>query len=202
MKYRVSLLPEKNRKRLVGKKKAEKGRGIANIVLLVLLAAVLISVLGKVYADSRLNEIKSMNAAYEQKVSQLHQYREISNTLQNKIQLIENIQVNEPQLYNFIANVGNIVHPGISVTNIACTDWRTSRICTITGTSTSRAAFVTYLEELEGIENVTSATCTAYTVSLTNGEPVATFSITITCSGGAAIVSQAPAETTTAAATE
>ena len=202
MKYRVSLLPEKNRKRIVGKKKAEKGRGIANVVLLVLLAAILISILGKVYADARLNEIVSMNLACEQKVSQLQQYREINNTLQNKIKLIENIQVNEPQLYNFMTKVGNVVHPGISVTNIACTDWRTSRICTITGTATSRAAFATYLEELKGIENVTSATCTSYTVSLTNGEAVATFSISITCSGGAAIVTQAPTETTTAAATE
>ena len=111
MKYRVSLLPEKNRKRIVGKKKAEKGRGIANVVLLVLLAAILISILGKVYADARLNEIVSMNAAYEQKVSQLQQYREINNTLQNKIKLIENIQVNEPQLYNFMTKVGNVVHP-------------------------------------------------------------------------------------------
>lgn len=201
MKYRVSLLPEKNRKRIVGKKKAEKGRGITNVVLLVLLAVVLIAILGKIYADSRLNEIKSMNAEYEQKVSQLQHYREINNTLQNKIKLIENIQVNEPQLYNFITKVGNVVHPGISVTNIACTDWRTSRICTITGTSTSRAAFVAYLEDLEGIENVTSAAETAYTVSLMNGEPVATFSIAITCSGGAAVVAPAPTETTTAAAT-
>jgi Tfp pilus assembly protein PilN len=201
MKYRVSLLPEKNRKRLVGKKKAEKGRGITNIVMLILLAAVLISLLGKVYADAKLNEIKDMNAAYEQKVSQLQQYREINNTLQNKIKLIENIQVNEPQLYNFVATLGNIKHPGVSLTNISCVDWKTSRVCTLTGTADSRASFVEYLEKLEAIENVKSADCTSYTVTLTDGVPVATFSITITCSGGSAVVTQATTAATTEATT-
>ncbi len=200
MKYRVSLLPEKNRKRLVGKKKAEKGRGITNVVMLMLLAAVLISLLCKVYADAKLDEIKTMNAAYEQKVSQLQQYREINNTLQNKIKLIEDIQVNEPQLYNFVATLGNINHPGVSLTNISCVDWKTSRVCTLTGTATSRAAFVEYLEKLEAIENVKSASCTAYTVTLTDGVPTATFSIAITCDGGSAVVTQAPTETTTATA--
>ncbi len=201
MKYRVSLLPEKNRKRLVGKKKAEKGRSVANVVLLMVLAAVLISLIGKVYADSKLEEIRCMNAEYEQKVAQLQQYREINNTLQNKINLIENIQVDEPQLYNFIATLGNTKHPGVSITNISCVDWKTSRVCTLTGTAISREAFVIYLEKLQAIENVKSATSTAYTVTLTDGKPTATFSITVTCSGGSAVITQAPTETTTAEAT-
>ncbi len=201
MKYRVSLLPEKNRKRIVGKKKAEKGRGIANVAMLILLATVLLTILGRVYAESKLNEIKAMNAEYEQKVSQLQHYREINDTLQNKIKLVENIQVNEPQLYNFITTVGNVVHPGVSVNNITCTDWKSSRVCTITGTSTSRSAFVAYLQEIQSLENVTSASCVAYNVTLSNGEPVATFSISITCSGGSSMaVTEAPTEATTAAA--
>lgn len=198
MKYKVSLLPEKNRKRVVGKKKAEKGRGVINVIMLVLLAAVLIAVLGKVYADSRLAQIQSMNAEYEHKVSQLQQYREINNTLQNKIKLIEDIQVDEPQLYNFVTTLGNVVHPGISVTNISCVDWKTSRVCTITGTATSRAAFVTYLETLQGIENVTSATQTTYTTTITAGESVATFTIAVTCSGGSAVVVPTTEATTAA----
>ena len=107
MKYKVSLLPEKNRKRILGKKKAEKGRGIANIVMLVLLATLFIVVMGKVVADNKLKEIESMNTKYEQQINALNQYREINNTLQNKINLIEAIQVNEPSLYNFVARLGN-----------------------------------------------------------------------------------------------
>ncbi len=201
MKYRVSLLPEKNRKRVVGKKKAEKGRGIINVVMLVLLAAVLITLIGKIVADTKLKEIKTMNAAVEQQVAQLQQYREINTNLQNKVQLIQNIQVKEPQLYNFIATLGNLEHPGVSVDNISCVDWKTSRVCTITGTSTSRECFKAYLATLEGLENVTSATCVTYTVTLTDGVPSAAFAISVTCGGGSAVVATTqPTETTTAAA--
>lgn len=200
MKYKVSLLPEKNRKRIIGKKKAEKGRGIANIAMLVLLAAVLIALLGKVYADSKLTEIQAKNAEYEQKVSALQQYRDINNTLQAKIQLIEDIQVNEPQLYNFVAKLGNVVRPGISVTNISCVDWKTSRVCTLTGTAISRDAFNAYLQAVTELEGVKNATCTSYTVAVTDGEAVATFSITITCEGGSVpVVAETTTEATTAA---
>lgn len=200
MKYKVSLLPEKNRKRIIGKKKAEKGRGIANIAMLVLLAAVLIALLGKVYADTKLAEIQAKNAEYEQKVSALQQYRNINNTLQAKITLIEDIQVNEPQLYNFVARLGNVVRPGISVTNISCVDWKTSRVCTLTGKAISRDAFNTYLQAVTELEGVKSASCTSYTVDVTDGEAVATFSITITCEGGSApVVTETTTEATTAA---
>ncbi len=74
MKYRVSLLPEKNRKRIIGKKKAEKGRSVVNVVILVLLATVLITLICKVIADSQLAKVQSKNTEYEQRVSALQQY--------------------------------------------------------------------------------------------------------------------------------
>ena len=199
MKYKVSLLPERNRKRIIGKKKAEKGRGIANVAVLVLLAAVLIALIGKAFADAKLSEIQAKNAEYEQKVSALQQYRDINTTLQAKLQLIENIQVNEPQLYNFVARIGNTVRPGVSVTNISCVDWKTSRVCTLTGTAISRVAFNEYLKAVSELEGVKSASCTSYTVNVEDGEAVANFSLTITCEGGSAPVAT---ETTTEATTE
>lgn len=200
MKYKVSLLPEKNRKRIIGKKKAEKGRGIANIVMLVLLAAVFITVVGKIYADSKLSEIEAKNAQYEQQVAALQQYRDINNTLQAKIKLIGDIQVDEPSLYNFVAKLGNVDNPGISVTKIDCVDWKTSRVCTLTGTAISRDAFTSYLESVSEIKGVSNATCTSYTVTVVEGSAQATFSIAITCEGGAApIVTETATEATTEA---
>ncbi len=66
MKYKVSLLPEKNRKRILGKKKAEKGRSIANVAILILLAITLITLVCKFVADSKLSKIQAKNAEYEQ----------------------------------------------------------------------------------------------------------------------------------------
>ncbi|MBR0535047.1 MAG: hypothetical protein IIX14_01580 [Clostridia bacterium] len=203
MKYRVSLLPERNRKRIIGKKKAEKGRGVANVVMLVLLAALLVTIVGKVAADAKLSEIQAKNSEYEQKVSALQQYRDINNNLQSKLKLINDIQVNEPQLYNFVARIGNVNRPGISVTKMDCVEWKTTRLCTLTGTATSRTAFTEYMSELENMQGVKSAVCTSYTVSVTDGEPVATFVVAITCEGGAApIVEETTAATSTTAASD
>ena len=188
MKYRVSLLPEKNRKRIIGKKKAEKGRGIANVVMLVLLASLFLTVIGKIYADSKLTEIQAKNAEYENKVSALQQYREINNTLQTKLQLIEKIQIDEPSLYNFVASLGNISNPGVSVTDINCIDWKSARNCTITGTAISREAFMAFLTSVQGMKGVDKADCTSYTVSVIDGQAQAEFSISIICKGGAAVV--------------
>ena len=191
MKYKVSLLPEKNRKRIIGKRKAEKGRGIANVVMLVLLAVAFIAICGKIYADSKLEKIQAMNAEYEQKVTALQEYRNINTALNNKIQLIEKIQVNEPALYNFLASFSNVDHAGVSVTNISCVDWKTA---------TSRDAFNVYLNKLNEIEGVKNVACTSYTVTVVNGgEMEAQFSVTITCEGGVAVVVP---ETTTAATEE
>ena len=199
MKYKVSLLPERNRKRIIGKKKAEKGRGVANVVMLVLLAALLITVIGKIYADSKLSEIQAENQKYAQQVSALQKYRDINTNLQAKVKLIEDIQIEEPSLYNFIARLGNVVHPGITVDKVDCVEWKTARTCTVSGVAISRDAFTEYFNTVSAIKGVQSVTCTSYTMSVNNGEAQALFVITLSCEGGAAPII---AETTTAATTE
>ena len=200
MKYKVSLLPERNRKRIIGKKKAEKGRSVANVVLLVLLGAVLITLLGKLYADNKLTEIQAQNQKYSQQVSALQKYRDINNSLQAKVKLIDDIQVEEPSLYNFMARLGNAVHPGISVDKMDCLDWKTTRTCTLNGTAISRDAFTEYFNTLSSIKGVSSVTCTSYTMVVNNGKAEANFSITLSCEGGAApIVAETTSETTTEA---
>ncbi len=199
MKYRVSLLPEKNRKRIIGKKKAEKGRGIANVFLLVLLGALFITIIGKGVADAKLKELQEKNAECEQKVSALQHYRDINTALQNKLKLIEDIQVDEPSLYNFVTRLGNASRPGISISTLDCVDWKVSRICNITGKAVSRDAFTTYFESLKELKGVSNVQCTSYTTQLVDGELKADFAITITCSGGAvapAPVTEAATETT------
>ena len=187
MKYRVSLLPAKNRKRLIGKKKAEKAKSIALVILLVLLANVFILTICFTVAQTEKNKIVAMNKEYEMKVAALQQYRDINTNLQNKITLIKSIQVNEPSLVNFLAILGNIDHPGVSVNDIDCSQWKSARNCVIKGTATSRATFNSYLEILENTKNFKTVTCTDYTINVVEGKPVATFSVTITCDGGSAI---------------
>ena len=99
MKYKVSLLPEKNRKRINSKKKAEKVKVLSLVALMMMFSLIIIVLCGKLVADKELREVKAMNAEYEQKVQGLQKYREINDTLQNKVQLIKNIQVKEPSLY-------------------------------------------------------------------------------------------------------
>ncbi len=200
MKYRVSLLPEKNRKRIIGKKKAVRAKSVATTILLVLLANVLILTLCFTFAQAQKAKIVALNEEYEQKVSALQVYRDINTSLQNKIALIKSIQVEEPSLYNFLATLGNIEHPGVSINNIDCTDWKVSRNCVITGSSQARAYFTTFLEKLENNEAFASVSCTSYVVSVVEGKPTAEYSITITCDGGSApIVVEEVTESTTAA---
>ena len=118
MKYKVSLLPEVNRKRLNSKKKIEKIKIYALIVLVVLLAFLAVVLGTKFYADKTLKEEKGRNNEMAQKVNELEQYREINANLQQKINLINSIQVKEPQLYNFVAKLSNLEHPGVSVDSI------------------------------------------------------------------------------------
>ena len=199
MKYKVSLLPEKNRKRINSKKKAEKVKVLSLVALMIMFSLIIIVLCGKLVADKELREVKAMNAEYEQKVQGLQKYREISDTLQNKVQLIKNIQVKEPSLYNFIALVSNVSHVDVSVTTIECTEWKTARLCTLVGTCQSRQAFLEYMEKLEAIEGIENVVCTAYTVSYTTeGKAEAQFTITINCSGGAAIIETTAADTTAA----
>lgn len=203
MKYKVSLLPEKNRKRLNGKKKAEKVKVIALVSLLMMLSLIVLVLVGKLVADKELSKVKAMNSEYEQKVQGLSHYREISDTLQKKVQLIKDIQVEEPSLYNFLALISNVEHTDVSLTAIECTEWKTSRICVLSGTCQSRQSFNEYVEKLKAIEGVNpeSVMCTAYTASYIEGRATAEFSISLTCSGGAApivVESESTADTTAA----
>ena len=203
MKYKVSLLPEKNRKRINSKKKAEKVKVIALVALLIMLSLIVIVLIGKFVADKELTKVKAMNAEYEQKVQGLQHYREISDTLQKKVQLIKDIQVEEPSLYNFIALISNVTHTDVSLTAIECSEWKTARICVLTGTCQSRQSFNEYIEKLKAIEGVNpeSVQCTAYTISYNEGKAVAEFSISLTCSGGSAvIVTEAESDAQTTAA--
>lgn len=200
MKYKVSLLPEKNRKRIIGKRKAEKGRSVANVIMLVLLATLFIALLGKTIADVKLQEAHDRNAPYEAEILALQEYENIDKALQNKLQLIESIQVQEPALYNFLASVSNVERAGISMKSFTCTDWKTSRTCAITGSAVSYDSLETFIENLKGIQgttvNVTSLTQTVYNGS----EVVYEFSISVTCSGGAAVPVETSTTETTAAA--
>lgn len=198
MKYKVSLLPEINKKRLNSKKKIEKIKIYALIILLVLLIFLGLVLGTKFFAESRLEKIKALNNESAQKVAELEQYRQINENLQNKLNLIQSIQVEEPQLYNFIATLSNLQHPGVSIDGIECTNWKTSRNCVLTGTASTRQEYQAFEESLRGIKGVSSVTCTSYvaTVSDDGNSTTNTYTITITCTGGAAVI------TTTEAATE
>ncbi len=199
MKYKVSLLPEKNRKRIVGKRKAEKGRSIANVVMLVLLAGVLLSLCGKLIADLELADIKSKNSKYQNEVVAFQEHKNLDTNLRTKLDLIEKIKISEPALYNFIAEIGNVEHPGVNITNLTCEDWKTTRVCTITGSAMSRESFNAFMDELEKIDGVEDVKCTSYVATVvSDGVLENEFSVTIVCSGGAAPIVSETATTTTA----
>ena len=183
MKYKVSLLPEKNRKRLNSKKKAEKVKIISLIALCMVLVLLLVTVALKFYADSVLAEEREKNVEYDQMIQELAEYRSVNQTLQQKVSLIQSIQVEEPALYNFVAAVSNINHPDVSVEALDCVDWKSARICTITGTVHSPEAFDLYLSDLRSIEGV-SATPVQFNAGLLDGVTTYQFVITVSCSGG------------------
>lgn len=183
MKYKVSLLPEKNRKRINSKKKAEKVKFISLIALCMMLVLLLVSVSLKFYADGVLAEEKEKNIDYERMVAELAEYRTINQTLQTKVALIESIQVDEPSLYNFVAAVANIDHPDVSVETIQCADWKASRTCTISGTTHTQEALLLYVEDLNEIEGA-NASIQMQTHSRVDGVTTYQFSIVVSCSGG------------------
>ncbi len=203
MKYKVSLLPEINRKRLNSKKKIERIKVYALIVLVVLLAFLLVVVGTKLYADKQLSNMQQLNNEYAQKVAELQQFRDINANLQQKVDLIESIQVEEPQLYNFVATISNLEHPGVSITSIECTDWKTARNCVLMGTADSRKAYLAFekaLSEMKGVASVANVTYLAGVGDVSKG---AQFTININCTGGAAVIVETTAATTeTTAAAE
>lgn len=200
MKYRVSLLPEVNRKRLNSKKKIERIKIYALIVLVVLLAFLAVVLGTKFYADKTLKEAKTLNNEMAKKVNELEQYREINANLQQKINLINSIQVKEPQLYNFVATLSNLEHPGVSIDTIECTDWKTTRNCILSGTCTTREAYLSFEQAVSEIEGVSVVVCSAYEAGVGKDDGLSKFTISISCAGGAAVpTTQA---TTTASTTE
>lgn len=207
MKYKVSLLPEENRKRLTNKKKLEKIQAYSLVVLIVLAVFLGVVMLTSVYANSQLKKVKMLDNECAQEVAELQQFREINANLQEKVQLIQNIQVEEPQLVNFIAKVSNLKHPGISINSVECTDWKTLRNCILTGSCDNRSEYLSFEEALRGIDGVSSVSCVAYTQGL-GDSAIVEFTVSITCSGGsAAAVSETVEDTaqtseTTAEATE
>ena len=196
MKYRVSLLPEQSRKRLDGKKKLEKIKAYALVVLMILALFLGVVVGTNFYAESKLKEARKLDNEYAQKVEELEQFREINATLQEKVKLIESIQVNEPQLVNFVAKISNLKCPGITITALDCTEWKTIRNCTLSGTCDNREQYLKFEEALGTIEGISSVACVTYNASPVEGALVE-FSINITCSGGAAAVVETTKEVVT-----
>lgn len=193
MKYKVSLLPEPKRKRLINKKKLEKIRAFSLVVLVVLAFFTFVVMFTSLYAEKKLAEARRLDNECAQQVAELEQFREINANLQNKVQLIESIQVEEPQLVNFVAKISNLKHPGISITNIECTDWKTTRNCVLIGTCDNRSQYLAFEEALKEVEGVSAVACASYTQGV--GESaIVQFTVNVTCTGGAA----APVETTVA----
>ena len=201
MKYKVSLLPEYNRKRLNNKKKLEKIKILALAVLMVLLVLMVVVIGMRMFAEKKLHEAQTLNNEYAQKVAELEQFRTINANLQQKVQLIESIQVDEPALANFLATISNLNNAGISLDTIDCFDWKTARTCSITGRANSREQYLEFENAIKELEGVSSVVCTSYTSGAGTTDGLASFTVTITCSGGAAVVTttEATTEATTAA---
>lgn len=196
VKYKVSLLPEINKKRLANSKKIEKIRSVALVALLMSFIFLVLVLATQVYANAKLKEIKNLNNEYAQKVQELQQYREINSTLQSKIQLINSIQVEDPQICSFVAAISNLKSPGISIESIEFTDWKCSRTTLITGSCTTREEYLAFEEALNKISGVTAVACVGYNQGV--GDVPTTFVVNVTCEGGKAPF-VAPEETTVAA---
>ncbi|MBQ3889290.1 MAG: hypothetical protein II738_06050 [Clostridia bacterium] len=184
MKYKVSLLPELQRKRLDGKKKSEKIQVYALVAMLLLLAVLLIVIFSNFYAQRKLSSIQAENARYEQEIAELQQYRDLDAELQNKKQLINSIIIREPEMTNFIASLSNMKHTGISFTSIDCTDWQTSRICTLSGTAVSRDAYLGFEKALASVSGVTGVSNSSYVSGAGTENGLAEFTVVIDCADG------------------
>lgn len=186
VKYKVSLLPEQKKKRLINKKKLEKIKAFSLVVLVVLAFFTFVVMFTSLYAEKKLAKEKQLDAECAKQVAELEQFREINANLQNKIQLIESIQIEEPQLVNFVAKISNLKTPGISITSIECTDWKTTRNCVLIGTCDNRSQYLAFEEALKGVEGVSAVACAAYTPGVGDAT-VVQFTVNVTCTGGAAV---------------
>lgn len=202
MKYRVSLLPESRKKQINARNTIAKIRAVSLSVLAVLVAFAVVVVIVGLYANSQLKEVKKLDQQCITEIEKLSSYRDIHAALQERINLFDKIQVKEPALYNFIYDWSKIDHPGVSVETIDCINWKTDRLCTITGSCNSRSEYLAYEESLRKIEGVTSVSCVGYQTNVGAGEgSVATFTISIAVSGGTPVVEATTAPSTTEATT-
>ena len=186
MKYKVSLLPEKTRKRINSKKKAEKVKFVSLIALCIMLVLLLVTVSLKFLADAVLLKENMKNAEYADVVIEKEMYMAKNQTLKDKLTLIDSIQVDEPALYNFIASVSNIDRPDVSIETMDCTDWKSTRVCTLSGTVHSAEAYDAYVDQLYEIEGVANVNTTQFMTTRVDGVTTYQFVVIITCSGGKA----------------
>ena len=204
MKYRVSLLPESRKKQINARNTISKIRAVSLSVLAVLVAFAVVVVIVGLYANSQLKEVKKLDQQCITEIEQLSSYRDIHAALQERINLFLIFQVKEPALYSFIYEWSKIDHPGVSVDTIECLNWKTDRLCTISGTCNTRSEYLAYEESLGKIKGVTSVSCVSYQTNVGAGDgALATFTISVAVSGGtpAVVETTAPAvtEATTAA---
>ena len=201
MKYKVSLLPESRKKQINARKSIKKITSVSLVVLAVIGAFCLVVLGTNIFANKQLEKAQQLDAECVAEIEKLSSYRDIHAALQQKVNLFGKIQVNEPQLYQFIVDWSNVNHPGVSVTSIQCSNWKTDRLCTITGTCNSRTEYLAYEEELKKIEGVTSVSCVGYTTNVGGAEDdLASFTISVSVSGGAVVPETTTEVATTAAA--
>ena len=196
MKYKVSLLPESRKKQINAQNTIKKATTIFVMVLAVLVAFLAVVFGVNLYANNQLKEAQELDNECLSEIEKLSSYRDIHAALQDRVNLFDKIQVKDPQLYEFLLDWSQIVHPGVSVESIECTDWKTSRLCTITGSCDNRTQYLAYVEELKKLDGVSSVSCVNYANNVGGEEnDPATFTISISVSGGVV-------ETTAPAATE
>lgn len=201
MKYKVSLLPESRKKQINARETIRKIKAVSFSILAVLLAFGVVVGIVFAFATKQLKEVQVLDQQCLTEIEKLSSYRDIHAALKERIALFEKIQVKDPQLYKFVYDWSKINHPGVSVNTIECTNWKTDRLCTITGSCDSRSQYLAYEEALRKIEGVTSVTCVTYQPNIvSNEDSVATFTISVAVSGGVTIV-ETPVDGTTEATT-
>ena len=200
MKYKVSLLPESRKKQINARNTIKKITTVSLMCLAVLVAFLAVVFAVNLYAKSQLKEAEKLDNECLAQIEQLSSYRDIHSALQQKVNLFDKIQVKEPYLYNFIVEWSNINHPGVSVSTIECSNWKTDRLCTITGSCDSRDEYLAYEKALGEITGVTSVSCVNYSTNVGGAkDDQATFTISVSVEGGVVVVETTVA--TTAATT-
>lgn len=202
MKYKVSLLPESRKNQINARKTISKIKSVSLVVLAILFAFYAVVFAVNVFARNQLKEVQKLDQECILEIQNLSSYHNIHAALQERIQLFDKIQVTEPYLYQFILDWSDIDHPGVSVESILCTNWKTDRLCTIVGTCETRAQYLAYEKALSEIEGVTSVSCVSYTSNVGGEEGnLATFTISVSVSGGVEIVETTVPVSTTVATT-